>query len=66
MTAAKVFHTTLEHVVHAGPSDHPHGPECGHPAIKHAGQHMDYLVDGTYVHAHEGHWDACDTLSSKE
>jgi hypothetical protein len=59
MTARRSF-TIAEHVVHPGPADHLHGPRCGHPAAKHAGQHVDYLVDGHAHHAHEGHWDECD------
>jgi hypothetical protein len=47
-------------VVHPGTPDHPHGPGCGHPSVVHAGQHVDYLVDGHAHHAHEGHWDECD------
>jgi hypothetical protein len=54
------FWTAPEHVVHAGSGEHPHGPGCGCPSIKHAGQHVDYLVDGHAHHAHEGHWDECD------
>lgn len=30
-------------------SDHVHGPNCGHTAIKHKG-HTDYLVDGVLEH----------------
>ena len=58
--SASRFWTTTEHVVHQGRPDHPHGPGCGHPALEHAGQHVDYLVDGHAHHAHEGHWDECD------
>ena len=57
---ARVFHTTKTHVVHQGEPDHPHGPNCGHPSTIHAGQHVDYLVNGHAHHAHEGHWDECD------
>jgi hypothetical protein len=57
---ARIFHTTLKHVVHQGEPDHNHGPTCGHRSINHAGQHVDYLVDGHAHHAHEGHWDECD------
>jgi len=60
MTAARVFHTTRTHTVHEGEPDHTHGPDCGHPSVKHAGQHVDYLVNGHAHHAHEGHWDECD------
>ncbi|HZO16836.1 MAG TPA: hypothetical protein VFB62_26345 [Polyangiaceae bacterium] len=28
---------------------HIHGPDCGHPAVKHDG-HVDYLVDGHLHH----------------
>jgi hypothetical protein len=35
---------------------HAHGPDCGHPAVPHAG-HRDYLVDG---HLHHPHGDHCD------
>jgi hypothetical protein len=65
---ARVFHTTKHHEVHRGqPTDHNHGPNCGHTAVNHAGQHIDYLVDGHAHHAHEGHWDECDpaTLESR-
>jgi hypothetical protein len=58
--AARRFWTTLEHVVHQGAADHPHGPGCGHEALVHAAQHVDYLVTGHAHHAHEGHWDECD------
>jgi hypothetical protein len=57
---ARVFHTTTVHAVHAGAPDHEHGPNCGHRSVKHAGQHVDYLVGGHAHHAHEGHWDECD------
>lgn len=65
---ARAFYTTREHVVYApAGDDHLHGPTCGHPSLKHAGQHVDYLLeDGRYVHAHEGHWDECDTLAPAE
>jgi hypothetical protein len=60
MTARKAL-TIAEHIVHtASGVDHQHGPKCGHPSAKHAGQHVDYLVDGHAHHAHEGHWDECD------
>lgn len=36
--------------------DHVHGPGCGHPAVPHA-DHLDYLVDGTLHHPHDGHCD---------
>jgi hypothetical protein len=55
----RVFWTTPEHVPHSGESDHLHGPTCGCASAKHAGQHVDYLVDGHAHHAHEGHWDEC-------
>jgi hypothetical protein len=58
--SADRFWTAPEHSVHTGELDHPHGPECGHRSVKHAGQHVDYLVDGHAHHAHEGHWDECD------
>ena len=60
MTAVHVFHTTKTHKVHQGEPDHLHGPDCGHPPVKHAGQHVDYVVNGHAHHAHEGHWDECD------
>jgi hypothetical protein len=59
-TGAQRLYTTVEHVAHAGVLDHAHGPGCGHAAVQHAGQHVDYLVDGHAHHAHEGHWDECD------
>lgn len=35
---------------------HVHGPNCGHPAVRHDG-HTDYLHDGHLHHAHEDHVD---------
>ena len=62
----RIFHTTLRHVVHqAEPKDHHHGPNCGHESVNHAGQHVDYLVDGHAHHAHEGHWDECNVQDMK-
>lgn len=59
--AAERYWTAPKHVVHTGePTDHPHGPSCGCRSIQHAGQHVDYLVNGHAHHAHEGHWDECD------
>ena len=58
--SARIFHTMAQHIVHQGTRDHAHGPDCGHKSAKHAGQHVDYLVDGHAHHAHEGHWDECD------
>lgn len=60
MVVARRYWTTAEHIVHEGEPDHVHGPGCGHPSLKHHGQHVDYLVDGHAHHAHEGHWDECD------
>lgn len=37
-------------------SNHAHGPNCGHTAIRHDG-HVDYLVDGTLHHPHGDHCD---------
>jgi hypothetical protein len=58
--SARVFWTAKVHKVHQGNLDHSHGPDCGHASVSHAGQHVDYLVDGHAHHAHEGHWDECD------
>jgi len=58
-----ISYTTSEHRKHEGEIDHPHGPGCGHHSAVHAGQHVDYLVDGHAHHAHEGHWDECDVES---
>ena len=52
MTAARVFHTTRTHTVHEGEPDHTHGPDCGHPSVKHAGQHVDYLVNTRGLDSH--------------
>ncbi|MFO1477904.1 MAG: hypothetical protein U1F98_14815 [Verrucomicrobiota bacterium] len=38
------------------PTNHVHGPDCGHPAVPH-GDHVDYLVEGRLHHPHEGHCD---------
>jgi len=57
--SVRIFHTTEHHVIHQGQPDHNHGPDCGHASFNHAGQHIDYLVDGHVHHAHEGHWDEC-------
>ncbi|MGC2491606.1 MAG: hypothetical protein WA410_02085, partial [Candidatus Binatus sp.] len=35
---------------------HAHGPNCGHPAVKHEG-HVDYLHEGHLHNAHQGHVD---------
>ena len=45
----------MSHETHDG-HDHPHGPDCGHVAVKHDG-HVDYLHDGHMHHPHEGHVD---------
>jgi hypothetical protein len=37
-------------------SDHRHGPDCGHEAVRH-GDHVDYVVAG---HLHRPHDDHCD------
>ena len=58
--SARIGYTMAQHIVHQGTPDHAHGPDCGHKSTKHAGQHVDYLVDGHAHHAHEGHWDECD------
>jgi hypothetical protein len=60
------FWTSPEHVPHPGAADHPHGPGCGHASAVHAGQHVDYLVDGHAHHAHEGHWDECAAEALKD
>lgn len=57
---AERYWTAPEHKPHSGEADHPHGPTCGCPSVKHQGQHVDYLVNGHAHHAHEGHWDECD------
>ena len=38
------------------PQDHVHGPNCGHPAVRH-GDHTDYLVEGRLHHPHGSHCD---------
>ena len=43
-------HQTHEH------SDHVHGPNCGHTAVKHD-DHVDYLHDGHLHHKHDGNHD---------
>ena len=37
-------------------SQHQHGPNCGHPAMKHD-DHVDYIVDGHLHHPCMGHCD---------
>lgn len=37
-------------------SDHSHGPNCGHTAIRH-GDHTDYIHDGHLHHPHDDHYD---------
>ncbi|KZN62231.1 hypothetical protein [Pseudoalteromonas luteoviolacea] len=37
-------------------TDHAHGPNCGHTAVRH-GDHVDYLVDGKLHHPHDDHCD---------
>jgi hypothetical protein len=41
---------------HHDHSNHTHGPDCGHTAIKHNG-HVDYVHDGHLHHSHEDHYD---------
>jgi zinc transport system permease protein len=36
--------------------DHAHGPECGHPAVRH-GDHVDYVHDGHRHAEHGAHYD---------
>ena len=38
---------------------HEHGPECGHPAVRH-GDHVDYVHDGHRHAAHDDHYDEHD------
>lgn len=59
MAEVRAFWTAKTHGTHSG-DEHAHGPGCGHAYAHHAGQHVDYLVDGHAHHAHEGHWDECD------
>ena len=40
-----VFVKGVDHLEHAGPHSHEHGPNRGHTAVKHDG-HTDYLHDG--------------------
>lgn len=40
----------------AGVHDHRHGPDCGHPAVRH-GDHVDYVHDGHRHAPHEEHYD---------
>jgi zinc transport system permease protein len=40
----------------AGTHDHRHGPDCGHPAVRH-GDHVDYVHDGHRHAPHEEHYD---------
>ncbi len=47
---------TPEHACGCHPTDHVHGPGCGHEPVPH-GDHIDYLVDG---HLHHPHGDHCD------
>jgi hypothetical protein len=61
MPGVHVYWTAKTHRIHEG-DEHPHGPGCGHPSAQHAGQHVDYLVDGHAHHAHEGHWDECEPV----
>lgn len=37
-------------------SEHSHGPDCGHTAIRH-NNHVDYLCDGYLHHPHGDHCD---------
>ena len=39
-----------------GEHDHVHGPDCGHPAVRH-GDHVDYVHDGHRHARHGGHYD---------
>nr|WP_179519515.1 metal ABC transporter permease [Nocardioides perillae] len=45
-----------EVVVAASAHPHQHGPDCGHPAIRH-GDHVDYVHDGHRHAPHEEHYD---------
>lgn len=46
-----------DHETHAQ-HDHTHGPDCGHPAVRHA-DHVDYVHDGHLHRAHGDHVDEC-------
>jgi zinc transport system permease protein len=39
-----------------GHTEHEHGPECGHDAVRH-GDHVDYVHDGHRHAVHGGHYD---------
>jgi hypothetical protein len=54
---------TPAHVCGQHPSDHVHGPDCGHLQVPH-GSHVDYLVDGHLHHAHGTHCDDHGPLSA--
>lgn len=48
---------TPVHACSGHPSNHKHGPDCGHEVVPH-GEHQDYLVDGHLHHAHGTHCDS--------
>ncbi|MDQ3034666.1 MAG: hypothetical protein M3Y87_19810 [Myxococcota bacterium] len=54
--AANPADCTPSHDCGAHPSQHAHGPGCGHEPVPH-GDHVDYLVDGHLHHPHTGHCD---------
>ncbi len=45
--------------------DHIHGPNCGHPAVKHL-DHVDYLHEGHLHHLHQGHIDEHELEASEK
>lgn len=56
VTATNPDACTPEHRCKGHASDHQHGANCGHEAVRH-GDHICYLVDGHLHHPHNGHCD---------
>ena len=54
LPAADPFDVVDPHTVEQ--HDHEHGPDCGHPAVRH-GDHVDYVHDGHRHAPHGGHYD---------
>jgi zinc transport system permease protein len=47
---------SVPHTVAPESHGHRHGPDCGHPAVRH-GDHVDYVHDGHRHAAHGSHYD---------
>jgi zinc transport system permease protein len=55
-TAEGAFDLDEPHTVVPEEHEHLHGPDCGHPAVRH-GDHVDYVHDGHRHAPHGAHYD---------